>query len=137
MCEEVASAIPLEEAPDVVLEVAEPITPPPPTLALNPEAELTASSLLSSESTTPESVDNSDGIRTPQTEKSVKRVQDKVSKSKLASVSRTENMSYSQTRLWFPSVYLDQKTPFNCTTSYRISGPLDVARLGRALEQVT
>lgn len=134
MCEEVASAIPLEEAPDIVLEVAEPITPPPPVSALNPEAELTASSLLSSESTTPESVDNSDGIRTPQTEISVERVQDKV---KLASVSRTENMSYSQTRLWFPSVYLDQKTPFNCTTSYRISGPLDVARLGRALEQVT
>ncbi|KAJ5613799.1 hypothetical protein N7528_007453 [Penicillium herquei] len=53
------------------------------------------------------------------------------------SVSRSDAMSNSQTRLWFPTTYLDQETPFNCTTSYSITGPLDIPRLGEALKQVT
>jgi amino acid adenylation domain-containing protein len=53
------------------------------------------------------------------------------------SVSRKDAMSNSQLRLWFPTTYLEQETPFNCTTSYRITGPLDLPRLGKALKQVT
>jgi pseurotin A synthetase (hybrid polyketide synthase/nonribosomal peptide synthetase) len=45
---------------------------------------------------------------------------------------RDELMSFSQIRLWFPSTYLDQLTPFNCTTSYRIQGPINTARLESA-----
>ncbi|KAF1980469.1 hypothetical protein BU23DRAFT_562810 [Bimuria novae-zelandiae CBS 107.79] len=52
-------------------------------------------------------------------------------------VARTDTMSNSQTRLWFPTTYLEQETPFNCTTSYRIMGQLDLPRLGKALKQVT
>ena len=53
------------------------------------------------------------------------------------SVSRKDAMSNSQNRLWFPTTYLEQKTPFNCTTSYRINGRLDLPRLDKALKQVT
>lgn len=46
-------------------------------------------------------------------------------------------MSYGQSRIWFPSIYLEDKTTYNCTTSYRLKGPLDLNRLEAALRQVT
>jgi pseurotin A synthetase (hybrid polyketide synthase/nonribosomal peptide synthetase) len=54
-----------------------------------------------------------------------------------ATATRKDKMSNSQTRLWFPTTYLEQETPFNCTTSYTITGPLDIPRLGKALKKVT
>lgn len=45
-------------------------------------------------------------------------------------------MSFSQLRLWFPTTYLDQQTPFNCTTSFRIHGPIDTARLETAFSML-
>lgn len=46
-------------------------------------------------------------------------------------------MSLGQSRLYFSSMYLDDVAPFNCTTSYRLKGPLDVPRLALALNIVT
>ncbi|OQE37918.1 hypothetical protein PENCOP_c009G08357 [Penicillium coprophilum] len=48
-----------------------------------------------------------------------------------------DSMSYGQSRIWFPSIYLDDKTTYNCTTSYRLKGPLDLDRLESALQRVT
>lgn len=42
-------------------------------------------------------------------------------------------MSYGQARLWFPYLYLEDKTAYNCTTSYRLKGLLDVSRFESAL----
>ena len=49
---------------------------------------------------------------------------------------QSEKMSFGQSRLWFPSIYLEDKTAYNCTTSYRLNGPLDIYRLERSLELV-
>ncbi|KAI1170322.1 hypothetical protein F4777DRAFT_584024 [Nemania sp. FL0916] len=46
-------------------------------------------------------------------------------------------MSLNQSRMWFPYMLLDDKTTYNCTTSYRLKGPLDVARFESALMAVT
>jgi non-ribosomal peptide synthetase component F len=43
-------------------------------------------------------------------------------------------MSFSQSRLWFPFKLLDDPTTYNCTTSYRLCGVLDVERLEAALQ---
>lgn len=45
-------------------------------------------------------------------------------------------LSYSQARMWFPFLLLDDKTTYNCTTSYRLRGPLDVERYERAIHTV-
>ncbi|KAE8409526.1 hypothetical protein BDV37DRAFT_78743 [Aspergillus pseudonomiae] len=50
---------------------------------------------------------------------------------------RIDPMSYGQSRIWFPSIYLEDKTTYNCTTSYRLNGLLDVGRLETALRLVT
>ena len=50
---------------------------------------------------------------------------------------KIEKMSFGQARIWFPSVYLEDQLTYNCTTSYRLTGPLDMTRLGRALISVT
>ncbi|KAJ5110598.1 hypothetical protein N7532_001133 [Penicillium argentinense] len=50
---------------------------------------------------------------------------------------RIDPMSYGQSRIWFPSIYLEDKTTYNCTTSYRLNGLLDISRLEMALRQVT
>lgn len=49
---------------------------------------------------------------------------------------RIEPMSYGQSRIWFPSLYLEDKTAYNCTTSYRLAGPLNVARFRKALRNL-
>lgn len=49
---------------------------------------------------------------------------------------RKQALSLGQSRLYFSSLYLDDDTPFNCTTSYRLSGLLDVSRLATALDMV-
>ncbi|KAJ0120669.1 Nonribosomal peptide synthetase 14 [Diaporthe amygdali] len=45
-------------------------------------------------------------------------------------------MSYSQARMWFPFLLLEDKTTYNCTTSYRLRGPLDVQRYEDAIHSV-
>ena len=50
---------------------------------------------------------------------------------------QVEKMSYSQSRLWFPYLYLEDKTAYNCTTSYKLNGPLNIARFERSLGLVT
>ncbi|PWY71026.1 hypothetical protein BO70DRAFT_343322 [Aspergillus heteromorphus CBS 117.55] len=45
-------------------------------------------------------------------------------------------MSFGQARMWFPFLLLDDKTTYNCTTSYRLRGPLDVDRYERAIQSV-
>ena len=48
----------------------------------------------------------------------------------------TAKMSYGQARLWFPYVYLQDKTTYNTTTSYKLKGPLDLSRFERAIQSV-
>ena len=48
----------------------------------------------------------------------------------------TTKMSYGQARLWFPFLYLEDKTAYNCTTSYRIKGLLDIDRFEKGLFSV-
>lgn len=45
-------------------------------------------------------------------------------------------MSYSQARMWFPFLLLQDQTTYNCTTSYRLHGALDVIRYEAALHAV-
>ncbi|KAK7749846.1 putative Hybrid PKS-NRPS biosynthetic cluster [Cytospora paraplurivora] len=45
-------------------------------------------------------------------------------------------MSFSQARMWLPFLLLEDKTTYNCTTSYRLRGPLDIARFEAALVAV-
>ena len=45
-------------------------------------------------------------------------------------------MSYGQARLWFPYVYLEDKTAYNTTTSYTMKGALNVNRFEKAVESV-
>ncbi|KAK9772055.1 hypothetical protein SCAR479_11218 [Seiridium cardinale] len=49
---------------------------------------------------------------------------------------RIQELSLGQSRLYFSSLYLDDVAPFNCTTSYRLSGALDVKKLNKALQSV-
>ncbi|KAI0973103.1 hypothetical protein F4678DRAFT_478311 [Xylaria arbuscula] len=79
---------------------------------------------------TPVTVGDIESIDTSQSEADAPQNRD-------ITVVRSEKLSYGQNRLWFPSTYLDQPTPFNCTTSYTISGTLDISRLGEALKRVT
>ena len=50
---------------------------------------------------------------------------------------RVEKMSLGQSRLWFLSIYLEDHTTYNCTTSYRLTGPLDIPRLEKSFAIVT
>ncbi|KAF8846563.1 hypothetical protein BDZ45DRAFT_755927 [Acephala macrosclerotiorum] len=50
---------------------------------------------------------------------------------------RIEPMSYGQSRIWFPSTFLEDKTAYNCTTSYRLKGALNIPRFEKALLAVT
>ncbi|KXJ85216.1 hypothetical protein Micbo1qcDRAFT_210158 [Microdochium bolleyi] len=45
-------------------------------------------------------------------------------------------LSAGQARFYLPSLYLEDKSPFNCTTSYQITGPVNVSRLVQALKYV-
>ncbi|KAI2643458.1 hypothetical protein GGS21DRAFT_485978 [Xylaria nigripes] len=112
-------------APKAQAEVpAEPKAVPP-----APPSESSASSA----SWTPIMTEDVSSSRTAESSTAGDDDDDDVSKPDIV---REGEMSFAQTRLWFPSEYLDQKTPFNCTTSYRISGRLDLPRLDRALKQV-
>ncbi|KAJ1326017.1 hybrid polyketide synthase [Microdochium nivale] len=51
-------------------------------------------------------------------------------------VFRSGPLSLGQARFYLPSLYLEDKSPFNCTTSYQINGPVDIDRLVAALRQV-
>ncbi|PLB37634.1 PKS-NRPS hybrid synthetase psoA [Aspergillus candidus] len=87
---------------------------------------------------------SSEGIMTPQTSRGIYTPRTEITslllesvKSKICTpVQRQEKMSFSQNRLWFPTAYLQQDTPFNCTTSYTLTGPLDVARLENAFQRM-
>lgn len=46
-------------------------------------------------------------------------------------------MSFGQARMWFPFLLLEDKTTYNCTTSYRLRGLLDIARYEQAIVTVT
>lgn len=80
---------------------------------------------------------NSDAVQTDLSDTPSSPLSDVFPKLSHSTVSRTERMSFSQTRLWFPSVYLQQSTPFNCTTSYILTGHIDIKRLDHALKSVT
>ncbi|KAI0467733.1 putative hybrid NRPS/PKS enzyme [Xylaria cf. heliscus] len=47
-----------------------------------------------------------------------------------------ETMTFGQERIYIASQYLEDKTSFNCTTTYKFDGPLDIDRLRLALELV-
>ncbi|GLA09601.1 putative Hybrid PKS-NRPS biosynthetic cluster [Aspergillus niger] len=47
-----------------------------------------------------------------------------------------EPMSYGQTTIWLPYVSLENKTAYNCTTTYQLRGPLDIDRFELALHAV-
>ncbi|CAJ2500622.1 Uu.00g034750.m01.CDS01 [Anthostomella pinea] len=49
---------------------------------------------------------------------------------------RTHAASFGQTRLYFASQYLDDASPFNCTTSYTLSGRIGVARFEASIASV-
>ncbi|KAI1844908.1 hypothetical protein JX266_008924 [Neoarthrinium moseri] len=49
---------------------------------------------------------------------------------------KKQSLSLGQSRLYFSSLYLDDIAPFNCTTSYRLSGTLDVKRLAEAIQSI-
>ena len=49
---------------------------------------------------------------------------------------RTEKMSYAQSRIWFLTKYLKDRTAYNITVSYNIQGQLQVPRFKRALDSV-
>jgi amino acid adenylation domain-containing protein/thioester reductase-like protein len=123
---EPVTAAPVPEQPTVErhVESQEPVV----------EAAVVASSSdSSSEGTmTPPS---SRGINTPHTEITNLQLESVKSKACTA-VQRREKMSFSQNRLWFPTAYLEQETPFNCTTSYTLTGPLDTARLENAFQRL-
>ena len=51
-------------------------------------------------------------------------------------VVRSGPQSLGQSRLYFSSEYLEDADSFNCTASYRLSGPLDVPKLAKALSMV-
>jgi len=50
---------------------------------------------------------------------------------------QTENMSFGQSRIYLPSLFLEDKTVYNCTISYRFAGPVSITRLENALQLVT
>lgn len=49
---------------------------------------------------------------------------------------KIEKMSYNQARMYFPFLLLEDKTAYNCTTSYKLKGSLDIIRFEKALGQV-
>ncbi|KAJ5504966.1 hypothetical protein N7463_007840 [Penicillium fimorum] len=48
----------------------------------------------------------------------------------------TERMSFGQTRFWFLHHALQDKTTFNVALSIRLSGPIQIEKLSKALERV-
>ncbi|RLL93808.1 hypothetical protein CFD26_101962 [Aspergillus turcosus] len=54
----------------------------------------------------------------------------------IPSFEQIEPMSYSQARMWFPRLMLEDKTAYNCTTAYRLRGALDIPRFEQALHLV-
>lgn len=74
---------------------------------------------------------SSRGVFTPYTDVDTIHLESIKSKTD-AAIQRQEKMSFSQNRLWFPTVYLEQETPFNCTTSYTLAGRIDTPRLEKA-----
>jgi len=89
--------------------------------------------------TTPSSSSSSDGFSdgeaTPTDAQSVTDILDG-KPAQLVTV-REVPLSLGQSRFYYPSLYLEDKSPFNCTFAYSLDGPLDVRRLGNALQQVT
>lgn len=77
------------------------------------------------------------GINTPLTGTSSVADSDTADKEKKKPVFlRTAPLSLGQARFFYPSLYLEETSPFNCTTSYKLAGPLDTSRLAYALEKV-
>lgn len=56
--------------------------------------------------------------------------------SEVALLEHVAPMSSNQSRMWFPYQLLTDKTTYNCTTSYRLRGPLDIDRYEAALDAV-
>ncbi|KAJ4347483.1 hypothetical protein N0V95_005404 [Ascochyta clinopodiicola] len=51
-------------------------------------------------------------------------------------MTRVDQMSFAQSRLWFLGEYLDDPTTSNIVVSYIVRGPLDVSRLELAIKKV-
>ncbi|KAL2830329.1 hypothetical protein BDW59DRAFT_158657 [Aspergillus cavernicola] len=150
LCDEVATGLTLqtesqeEVEPQPAVSSPEPVAPPAPVAKsvvietpvefqepITEAAVVPSSSAPSSKGTmTPQS---SVDIYTPHTEITTLQLQS-VKSDSCTAVQRSEKMSFSQTRLWFPTIYLEQETPFNCTTSYTLTGLVDTARLDNAFQ---
>ena len=94
-----------------------------------------ADSSLSSASSTHS--DSPAYISTPLTSASEGPSQPLPSKLTAALFEKTDEMSFGQSRIWLPYIYLEERSAYNCTTSYRLKGPLDIPRLEKSLELVT
>lgn len=99
-----------------------------------PQSRGASSSLRSSDTA---SQDRQSEYATPLTTASEDSDEDISSKLTTALYQQVEKMSYSQSRLWFPYLYLEDQTAYNCTTSYKLNGSLNIARFERSLGLVT
>ncbi|KAK0725838.1 putative Nonribosomal peptide synthetase 14 [Lasiosphaeris hirsuta] len=99
----------------------------------NPEPRSTSSSPSGSVVSTP----LSSAADTKNTSLTSSAVWQKLQKQPHPELVRRSELSLGQSRLFFSSLYLDDATPFNCTTSYRLVGPLSISRLTEALRIVT
>ncbi|KAE8149917.1 hypothetical protein BDV25DRAFT_120086 [Aspergillus avenaceus] len=147
ICDEVAAGLSLEFGSQEEVEPQPAVSSPEPVAAapvassetpIEPQEPVTETTTVPSSSSsskgtmTPQS---SVGISTPPTEITTVQLENVKPKSCTA-VQRSEKMSFTQTRLWFPTVYLEQETPFNCTTSYTLTGPIETPRLDNAFQRL-
>nr|A0A2Z5XAL7.1 RecName: Full=Hybrid PKS-NRPS synthetase phm1; Short=PKS-NRPS phm1; AltName: Full=Phomasetin biosynthesis cluster protein 1 [Pyrenochaetopsis sp.]BBC43184.1 PKS-NRPS hybrid [Pyrenochaetopsis sp.] len=108
-----------------------------------PEVQVTGSASDSSRSLTPDGLSTSrpsTPVRTPMTE-----INDPTPSFSLLSVApdiapkvpeSVSPMSYGQARFWFLSDYLEDKTSFNMTVMFKLTGRLQVPRLERAVRTI-
>jgi non-ribosomal peptide synthetase component F len=131
---EVAVSLPIaSEAPEAAPKEAKPSSPAKVELSEPPKSPRESKTIPSSSSS---SDGFSDGEATPPTD--TQSVTDTVDgKSAQLVTIREAPLSLGQSRFYYPSLYLEDKSPFNCTFAYNLDGPLDVSRLGNALQQVT
>ncbi|CAO2648218.1 Nn.00g074850.m01.CDS01 [Neocucurbitaria sp. VM-36] len=138
----------MERVPVTVIDInalsnAKTIAPEPKTPSSPPVVQITANP--SDSSTSPSSdVDSTSRPDTPprtpmtDTEDPITAVQIMDTKPKVSSTATevATEMSYGQDRFWFLSDYLEDKTSFNMTVMFKLTGRLQKARLERAVRIV-
>ncbi|TRX93533.1 hypothetical protein FHL15_005505 [Xylaria flabelliformis] len=127
LCSEVASKLSFTaNAPKIVSPIAAPI------------GQLAKKRLQSTEKSEASSSDESKGTDedsdlTPATSQSGSDMHEIKEKEEPVLV---EAMTFGQERIYIASQYLEDKSSFNCTTTYKFNGPLDVDKLRLALALV-